>query len=369
MSLFYPTYMQLRKANPEFARKLIIDAYEKLKNISQVARLLKTTRKTVRATLKKYNKSGHLTDYSRKPKNSPNKTPPHIELIIIAERKKTGFGRDRLARILKEKGISVNPSSVRYVLKRHGLTSKYKRSKYRKRVRFYDFESLYPLSHFEVDLKEIYDKGTLSEDCISYAQSLRIPPYQWTAIDVKTRMRFISYSYEKSFTCGLIFMMTLIYFLRAFAIKHEITLQTDNGEEFGGKSMQKVEYLNRVIFQPLGVKLIHIPKGRKEYNAFVERSHQTDDNEFYIPQLELCKNLTEFMFRTLRWQYLYNIVRFHSGIGMTPFGKLCKYGNFPKKIALFPVMLLDRMVQIMDLFFPQSLQGGYYVLTNDLFRR
>lgn len=86
----------------------------------------------------------------------------YIELIITAERKKTGYGRDRLTRILKERGISVKPSTGRYVL---------------------------PLSHFEVDFKE---------DCISYAQSLTIPPYQWTAIDVKTRLRFISYSYEKS---------------------------------------------------------------------------------------------------------------------------------------------------------------------------
>lgn len=76
------------------------------------------------------------------------------------------------------------------------------------------------MSHFEVDLKEIYDKTTLTEECIRDAQSIGIPPYQWTAIDVKTRLRFISYSYEKSFTCGLIFMMTLIYFLRAFGVKH-----------------------------------------------------------------------------------------------------------------------------------------------------
>lgn len=84
---------------------------------------------------------------------------------------------------------------------------------------------------------------------------------------------------------GLIFMMSIIYFLRALGLTHEITLQTDNGEEFGGKSVNKLDYLNRAIFGPLNTKLIHIPKGKKEYNAFVERSHQTDDNEFYIPQL------------------------------------------------------------------------------------
>lgn len=92
MNVLYPTYMQIRKANPEFAGKLLIDTYHRLKNISQVAQLFNTTRKTARAILKKYEKSGQLSDYSRKPKNSPNKTPPYIELIITAERKETGYG-------------------------------------------------------------------------------------------------------------------------------------------------------------------------------------------------------------------------------------------------------------------------------------
>ncbi len=39
----------------------------------------------------------------------------HIEGIIAKEWKKTGYGRDRLARNLTEKGIPVKPSTVRYV--------------------------------------------------------------------------------------------------------------------------------------------------------------------------------------------------------------------------------------------------------------
>jgi hypothetical protein len=37
--------------------------------------------------------------------------------------------------------------------------------------------------------------------------------------------------------------------------------------------VDKLEYLNKQIFGPLNVRLIHIPKGKKEWNAFVERSH------------------------------------------------------------------------------------------------
>ncbi len=365
----YPSYKELRKFNPEMARKALVETYFKVnKNASEVARLFKTTRKTIGKAIKRYELYGEegLKDQSRRPKNSPNKTPPHIEALILAERKKTGYGRDRIARNLREKGIPLRSSAVRYVLKRNNATARYKRSKYRKRQRYYDFEELYPLQHFEVDLKEIYDQSTLSKDAIRHAESLNIPPYQWTAIDVKTRIRFLSYSYEKGFTNGLIFMMSVIYFLRMLGITHEITLQTDNGEEFGGKSPDKLDYLNMCIFKPLNARLIHIPKGKKEYNAFVERSHQTDDNEFYIPQLELCRDIKEFFFRAARWQWVYNTKRIHSVIGMTPYRKLLQYRNAPNYIALFPVMSLDRMIDLLHVFFPKGLdEGEYHLLTND----
>jgi|GEM_PF-4136442 len=56
----YPSYKELYNQNPIFARK-----------------------------------EEGLKDLLKRPKNSPNKTPPHIEAIILRERKKTGYGRDR----------------------------------------------------------------------------------------------------------------------------------------------------------------------------------------------------------------------------------------------------------------------------------
>jgi hypothetical protein len=68
----------------------------------------------------------------------------------------------------------------------------------------------------------------------------------------------------------------------------------------------------------------------------------------------------------MRWQWVYNTVRIHSAIEMTPYRKLLQYMRMPKYIALFPVMDLDRMIDIFQIFFPKSLnKGGYYVSTND----
>lgn len=301
-------------------------------------------------------------DRSRRPKNSPRRTPLSLEAAILAERKKTGYGRDRISRLLQERGLEIKPSTVRCVLRRYKIQAKYKRSRFRRRQRFYDFDSLYPLEHFQVDLKEIYDQSTLPSSTLRWARKINIPPYQWTAIDVKTRLRFLSYSWEKTFANGLLFMLTIIYFLRSFGIKHRITLQTDNGEEFGGKSSAKLEYLNRHVFAPLGACLLHIPKGKKEYQAFVERSHQTDDNEFYLPQIERCANQKEFFFRALRWQFMYNTKRIHSALGMTPYMKLRTKIELPFEIALFPVVELEKLTDLYSILFPHP---GYHVSAND----
>ena len=132
--------------------------------------------------------------------------------------------------------------------------------------------------------------------------------------------------------------------------------------------MDKLDYLNRQIFGPLQTKLIHIPKGKKEWNAFVERSHQTDDNEFYIPQLELCQDVKEFFWRAMRWQWVYNTKRRHSTIQMTPMEKLLTFKKVPKYVAIFPVTNLDTLGANINIFFPKinhSTAGN--VLTNDLF--
>ena len=74
-----------------------------------------------------------LEDRSRKPRNSPRRTPLILEIIIVSIRIKTGYGRDRITRVLCERGIEVKPSTVRYVLQRYNLVRKYKRSRWKKK--------------------------------------------------------------------------------------------------------------------------------------------------------------------------------------------------------------------------------------------
>jgi hypothetical protein len=143
----------------------------------------------------------------------------------------------------------------------------------------------------------------------------------------------------------------------------EIGLPTDNGSEFGGVSVDKMEYLNKAIFSVLNAKLVHIPKGKKEFNAYVERSQETDDNEFYIPQLQRCESLKEFMYRALRWKWFYNTKREHSMIKSTPYEYLKNFVSIDKSVGLFPVIILDNAIDILDTILP--VPPGHNVSAND----
>jgi hypothetical protein len=101
-----------------------------------------------------------------------------MEGIMVTEKRRAGYGQDRLARILGEKGMTVKSSTVRYVLKRHKLSVKYKGSGYRSRNRFYNFEELFLLHHFQVDFKEVYNATRLSKEALGWLKRLNIPPYQ-----------------------------------------------------------------------------------------------------------------------------------------------------------------------------------------------
>jgi transposase len=90
----YLTYYEHCKSAPLLARKAIIKAYEETGNISEVARLFRTTRKTVRKVLRRWREGGEdgLKDLSRRPNRSPRRTSAAVEALIVAERKKTGYG-------------------------------------------------------------------------------------------------------------------------------------------------------------------------------------------------------------------------------------------------------------------------------------
>ena len=128
--------------------------------ISKTAKILGISRKTVRRAI-----NGPLSDISRKPKSSPNKTPPNFEDLIVKEAKRTGFRYRRLKSL---------------------------------------FERKYSLSFSKNTIK--YEKNTISQ--IMNGISLCFP-----------RARFTAYSYELNSNFGFSFIVFVILWLRAHNVR------------------------------------------------------------------------------------------------------------------------------------------------------
>jgi len=95
----------------------------------------------------------------------------------------------------------------------------------------------------------VADKTALPPEAYAAIFRNNLPKYQFTAIDVKTRLRFIAYAHNLSFSNGLAFMLLVEAWLRSFGVKQRGFFQTYNGTEFGGKATsRKRKVMQRFIF-------------------------------------------------------------------------------------------------------------------------
>jgi len=141
-------------------------------------------------------------------------------------------------------------------------------------------------------------------------------------------------------------MVLVMLHLRGLGIRGRVVWQTDRGVEFGGSDSGRISERQRKYYHPLGVVLARYPKGRKGYNGRVERSHRTDDEEFYIPCLLDIEDDGGLLRKAAAWLYYYNLRRPHQGAGMRglpPFQRLQwrRKHKLPRSLSLLPPVLLD----------------------------
>ena len=329
------------------ARKRLIHTYEQTGSIRATAREWQTSRQVVRKWLKRYRQEGEegLRDRSRRPRRIPRRTPPEVEKQVVEARKQTGYGPRRLAPYLRRKGIALSPHTIRHILDRHGLT---RPSPQRRRPLYpahWAWEENRPLLFFQVDFKDILDKKGLGTLLYTHFRRHRFPRYQLTLCDARTRLRLLLFAQRLNRTNAFAGLLIALLWLRAHEVEGEIIFQTDWGQEFGGDNPHQIAYLEKRFLAPLGGRLVRYPLGRKQYNGRVERSHRTDDEEFYRPYLLSIHSSREFLIMPARWLYFYNVLRPHLGMGMDghpPLTVLRRLGyNGSDSIALLPPIILD----------------------------
>ena len=319
-------YRVLREVNAVAARLAVLE-YLKTNggNISDAARAFGITRPVVYDILEK-EAEGDLGDRSREPKHQPNRTPPETEARVIAAKNKTRFGSKRLSIYLKKyEQLRVPAGTIRHIIRRNKEKLTYPVPSGRRRRGKREFVDWYSAKTFEVvqvDVKYIRDQKALSADQIAHLDRFDIPNFQWGALDVNSRFKLIAFSRERTWTNGLCFYLWVISFLRAHGVTALIVFTVDNGEEFGGRSWYKLRELRKLL-AGFGCKVIQNRKGHPEENAHLERSHRTDDDEFYkVRALAICSE-RDLIDEATGYIHYYNNFREHSSLDyQTPFAYL-----------------------------------------------
>ncbi len=201
-----------------------------------------------------------------------------------------------------------------------------------------------PFEIAQVDPECIRDHKALTKDQIIHPDQYNIPDYQWGALDVNSRFKLIAYSRKKSWIDGLCWYLWVISWLRSDGVKSSIVFTVDNGEEFGGKSWPKVRELRKLI-SSFGCRLIQNHKGHCEKNAHLERSHRTDDDEFYILRGIAIKSDADLIQAVMGYIYYYDNIRENSALNYrTTFSFLeTQLPDIDAKIGFFIRIMLNKV--------------------------
>ena len=152
---------------------------------------------------------------SRKPKASPKKykNKKFINNKVIETRKKYKYGKVKIKKLLEIENIKICTSAIETILKEHNLHNKRK-----KKIKKHK-------GKHAIYIKEAGEKIQID---VKYAFFGEILYYQFTAVDLATRMSF-RYLYDEKTPYNTInFMKRLINYF-PFRIH---CIQTDNGTEF-----------------------------------------------------------------------------------------------------------------------------------------
>jgi len=340
-------YQELRSISPKAARLAILQILKANNGkVSATARMLGITRRTIYKALSKKN-AGNLDDTSRAPKVVHNKTPEAIEEKVIKLKKKTNYGPLRLKEELEAVyQIDLSQHTIRNIVRRNKKKAASKRHKPNKKGPrpFIDWYTARPFEVVQMDLKYVVDQKALSMDQINHIYAHKLPIYQWGAIDVNSRFKLIAYSDEKNWTNGLTWFLWVTSWLRSHGVTNQIVYTVDHGEEFGGKSWFKLTELRKLL-SGFGCKLVQNHLHHPEENAHLERSHRTDDDEFYIPRILKINSRQELFMEAFNYNYYYNAVRKHSGIDReTPVQRLFKQEpHLDARIKFVPPLILDNI--------------------------
>lgn len=192
--------------------KPILDKEISIKNMAKVCPFSKRTLNHWLANFREFGIDG-LEDKSRRPKSNPKETPIRIKERVIELRNDKKQCALKIMWDLQDEGVGIHFNTVQKIIKHEGLTRKYRSRK--AKVPY---------------VKKRWQRGEMVEIDVKWVPG-KIDGeryYQFTAIDVASRWRYLEVYPFISNGCAVAFVKKLIA-LSPFTIK---AIKTDNGSCF-----------------------------------------------------------------------------------------------------------------------------------------
>lgn len=277
-------------SDKEKFRLKVMDAYHRMqpKNVTYLCQLMGIHRATFYRWKRQYNRFNlHSLMYrSRRPKKLQTIDWSVVEEICDWKRKHPAKSHYYLYQVWLKEGRTppCSPKTIYNWWKRRGLIISHHMKRKRRPTKLFN-QATKPGELIQIDTKFLPDKR-----------------YQYTAIDVVSKWRYLWVYDHLDQQTTVDFMNRLM----TAAVTEKLTIQriqTDNGHEFQSRVRAHLKH-NGIKHQ---YTWVHTP----DQNGIVERSHRTDDDEFYYltPTRELT--LTQLNEKLTEWTSYYNTKRLH----------------------------------------------------------
>ena len=237
----------------------------------------------------------------------PWQTGEETEALVLQYKLATGHGPKRLHVELANMGVAIGEKAIRGILERANLVAHHRKKRAKQGQPFY---APYPGYRLQVDTKAIPNGG----------DKRKADRYQFTAIDIASKIRFLAVYDSLSNYNSIVFVREALAFYADIGITVGC-VQTDNHGTFtnlyqGGRhkadhELRRVHPLTQFLLDQ-GIEHKLSRPATPQHNGFVERSHRTDEEEFYhiVDVVELDNDQLQIAMK--RWQNEHNHLRLHS---------------------------------------------------------
>jgi len=288
------SYLKLRK-------KILVLEYARIfgsnKKAYQALGIPKSTFYDWKKINKMYGEEG-LKHKSPIARSHPRSLSQEVVDKILELRRVYHLGSKRIHWYLQRyHGINTSESSVYRTLVRHN-ERRLPKNVSRRTVHSKRYAKNEPGHHVQVDVKFV---------SLEDAAGRKVRRFQYTAIDDATRIRALKI-YKRHNQLNAIDFID--YVIEKFPFRIH-TIRTDRGHEFQAKFHWYVE-------EDKGIRHVYIKPRSPHLNGKVERSHRTDQQEFY--QLLSYTDDVDLNKKLEYWEHFYNFNRPHGSFdGKTPY--------------------------------------------------